>query len=160
MSETTPPDIQDLIWQIARYCQARLREKFRPISNPKASPPTSFSLDLVADCEQITNVVAKAFKNRRKHFTENINSPLTLYDADQLNWTIADYSQHLSTRQDGSNQKREMELLEQFPPQFQASPQSTLPYENDAATIDDQDGVILMWYLPNALSSRRQVRET
>ena len=53
-----------------------------------------------------------------------------------------------------------MELLEQFPPQFQASPQSTLPYENDAATIDDQDGVILMWYLPNALSSRRQVRET
>ena len=93
-------------------------------------------------------------------FIENINSPLILYDADQLNWTITDYSQHLSTHQDGSNQKRETELLEQFPPQFQASPQSTLPYENDATTIDDQDGVILMWYLPNALSSCCQVRET
>lgn len=66
MSDTTPPEIQDLTWQIARYCQARLREKFHPISNQKESPPTSFSLDLVADCEQLTNVVVKAFKNRRK----------------------------------------------------------------------------------------------
>jgi hypothetical protein len=88
-----------------------------------------------------------------------MNSPLTLQDADQLNWAIGEYTQHLSARQDGSNQKRDTELLQQFPPQFHASPPSTLPYENDAVTIDDQDGVILMWYLPNALSARRQVRE-
>ena len=42
-----------------------------------------------------------------KHFTFQAE----FIDADQLNWTIADYTQKLSSHQDGSNQKKKRKWI-------------------------------------------------
>ena len=68
-----------------------------------------------------------------------------------VNVSAAKLQQVLKANDYGRDQEWEAKLLELFPPERQE-------FIDSPAMIMDNDSIVLLWYLPTALSIERQVR--
>lgn len=81
-----------------------------------------------------------------------LNVLLTLHLV-YLSWDVDRYCEHLTPKQRGSHEKKEACIEALYPPN-NGSPHPLLLHP---ATIVDCHGNILIWYLPDAVLTSRQV---
>lgn len=135
----------------AEFVERSFRLRIGP-SPEVAIPPITFSVDMAEDAERLTCALVAAFGNRRRLFqlpTASVLIPFAVYTS----WSVLDYCKSLSKRCTGMNDEAEAALLASFPPIF---PTLTI-CPPDPMTVVDSNGIILLWYLPGALSNQRQV---
>ena len=71
----------------------------------------------------------------------------------QVPWSAAEYNEHLPPRPTGFDGPIEDKMEQMFPPPFSIP----FPVVNEPCSLSDGARAILYWYLPNALTERRQV---
>ena len=74
-----------------------------------------------------------------------------------LPWSIESYSDRLSPSQNISTLQNEADIAETFPPLFSDSHGELFPLQDQPCTIVDCTGIIVLWYLPDALTEARTV---
>lgn len=74
-----------------------------------------------------------------------------------LPWSIEDYSKSLTPSQNISTERNEAELLRDFPPLFCNEPGELLPLQDQPCIVVDSQGIIVLWYLPDAITRARNV---
>ena len=62
-------------------------------------------------------------------------------------WRAEDYVGDLTARASGQNPKVEAVLLKKYPPIFEPT-----IYTMQPCTVKDEDGNIILWYLPGAIT--------
>ena len=75
-----------------------------------------------------------------------------LHFLDKTKWKAEDYVAALTKRATGQNLQVEAKLLKKYPPIF-----SPIRYQMEPCTTLDEDGNIMMWYIPGALIEQRAV---
>jgi hypothetical protein len=71
---------------------------------------------------------------------------------DKTKWKVDDYVADLTKGATGQNLQVEAKLLKKYPPIF-----SPIIYQMEPCCVQDEDGNILMWYIPGALLEHRAV---
>ncbi|KAG2021221.1 hypothetical protein CC2G_006476 [Coprinopsis cinerea AmutBmut pab1-1] len=134
MDSTRPPLSPGtrLIHRLARYILRLLREQLFP-GHPPTPWPKDIPIRLQVECHQIVAVVVKAFLN-----------------AEHLAWALHDYKVQ-------KGKLTAAELLARFPPASRQKGDGTPYIKDEPFIVVDSVGRILLWYLPNIVSSARQV---
>jgi hypothetical protein len=70
-------------------------------------------------------------------------------------WDVDRYRDRITIKQSGRNSRVEDKLAEAFPPPFKDG--SRLRLQEAAAVLHDRHGNILVWYMPGAFGTNRQV---
>ncbi|EAU80339.2 hypothetical protein CC1G_12885 [Coprinopsis cinerea okayama7 len=133
MDSTRPPLSPGtrLIHRLARYILRLLREQLFP-GHPPTPWPKDIPIRLQVECHQIVAVVVKAFLN-----------------AEHLAWALHDYKVQ-------KGKLTAAELLARFPPASRQKGDGTPYIKDEPFIVVDSVGRILLWYLPNIVSSARQ----
>lgn len=115
--------------------------------------PTSLPMEDAKECQRMACALGKAFKNKSELLLLILHLTLTHFGVVVLSWSVEDYMANLPPKPKGFSSPTEDYLEEKFPPVFQP------PYRhvNEPCIVVDCNGVILLWYLPDLLSSLRQV---
>lgn len=74
-----------------------------------------------------------------------------------LPWSIEAYTDSLTPSQNIGNSRNEANIRHRFPPLFSHNSGELLPLQDEPCTIVDCTGIIVLWYLPDALSDARNV---
>jgi len=79
-------------------------------------------------------------------------SILKVFSLDKTKWSAKDYVDDLTKRATGQNLPVEAKLLKKYPPIF-----SPTTYHLAPSTVQDEDGNLMLWYIPGALTTQRAV---
>ena len=74
-----------------------------------------------------------------------------------LPWAIEDYARRLTPCQNMGTPSNENRLRQDFPPLFTAKNGQLLPLQEEPCIIVDSRGIIILWYMPSCLSTKRNV---
>lgn len=74
-----------------------------------------------------------------------------------LTWSIEEYALSLTTSQNIRSYEHECDLLRRFPPLFSSTSDTLLPLQDEPCTVVDSKGIIVLWYLPDAITRARNV---
>ena len=126
----------------AGYIRAQFLTHLHGTSNP--IPPSEFAAHMIWNCNYIAEEIAKAFQN---------SSQLTVIQAAECqliiivmtSWSVKEYTKHLSPRQSGRNKSVEDTLQHKYPPIYLET-----RLIQKACIVTDNEGNILLWYLPQA----------
>jgi hypothetical protein len=127
----------------------------RKLGIPLALPEPTMSYELLVDCEMIVGQVFAAFNNPSESSSSNNEVELTC-SAVKLPWSIEEYAAQLTPQQNISTELKEANLQADFPPLFSGD---AIPLLRVPCTVVDKEGVIVLWYLPGALTRSRLVSE-
>jgi len=75
-----------------------------------------------------------------------------LISLDKMNWKAKDYVADLAKCATGKNLRVEAEILKKYPPIS-----SPTTYHLSPSTVQDDDGNLMLWYIPGALTIQRAV---
>ena len=140
--------------EVGKYMKASfLRSLHR--TNVQVEIPDHWSLEFTQDCNYMVHLLVKAVRNpgipsyHQCHAESDWRFPTV-----SMSWSVVDYAAALckkGTRCTGCQAHIEKALLVQFPPLARTS-QEVRP-----CIILDNEGRILMWYLPGIISLTHQV---
>jgi len=91
------------------------------------------------------------------HWSANLSAFFWLVLTVQLPWSIEEYASQLTPQQNIGTDEHEADLLRRFPPLFFSSEEAQVPLQDVPCTIVDSHGIIVLWYLPGALTQSRNV---
>jgi len=74
-----------------------------------------------------------------------------------LSWSIEEYADTLTSSQNIRSAEHEQDLFRRFPPLFSSVNGALLPLQDEPCTIVDSKGIIVLWYVPNAITRARNV---
>lgn len=152
MTSTSAPSQRPTLLDVtARYMTTLYEARLRGCQEPPLPERLVHRVQLICDCERIADVAAKAYGHQGKHphRCTRISSHLTF--AVTLPWSAEVYAEHLSPRQSGRYLAAELKLEEVFQP-LNPSRRITVP-----TIVLDNVGNILLWYLPNSITTGRRV---
>jgi hypothetical protein len=143
-----------LTQRISRYMVLSLFYRLNSVSNP-AGADYGLSYDILKDSEMIIAQVLRAFNNPSK-----LKFPALRGNSDVvivvLPWGIEDYARRLTPCQNIGTPSNENRLSKDFPPLFTVENGQLLPLE-EPCTVVDSRGIIILWYIPSSLSTKRNV---
>lgn len=144
----------NLTEKLALYLTHSLSNK---LGSSCSIPTYGLSLAILQDCEMVVAQAYQAYLNPSMFFTmlwpsyELSNLPV------HLPWSIEAYSACLTSSQNIGTPRNEAEILSTFPPLFCKDSGGLLPLQDRPCTIVDSTGIIVLWYLPDALTNARNV---
>lgn len=71
-----------------------------------------------------------------------------------MTWSIEEYAERLTKQQNMQTPEKEDAILRDFPPVY---PPGEEPLADTPVMVVDNQGIIVLWYLPGALTNRRAV---
>jgi hypothetical protein len=149
------PNIQEsLTVQLSTYMIQSLCRRLG--TDPRLSIDNdSLTYDLVKDCEMIVGQVCRAFQNQSMYLGNSLSHGINI-SAVRLPWSIEEYAGQLSRSQNIGTPENEARLKEKFPPIYKAI-NGLLPLQDEPCIVMDSQNIIVLWYMPDALSKRRNV---
>ena len=155
---SSPPNLDATTFQltdrVAAYMYARFCWYIQGCPAPMgAVPPLDFRADLVTDIEHLARKAAEAYNTPSKLRTFWLASVLNISVVVFIPWDVDRYAERLSKRSTGHNEKEEDKLSERFPP----PPDLKGKVFDKPIILLDLHSRILAWYVPEALTKKRQV---
>ncbi|KAH6902286.1 hypothetical protein BKA70DRAFT_1113253 [Coprinopsis sp. MPI-PUGE-AT-0042] len=134
--QTTPslPPGPRYAYQVGRYTQQLFQCLLNP-AHPKPQHP-QLSFDVRTECQQIADIVYAAGMNQTP-----------------LSWSIMDYEEAI--REIPKSQRPSLD--KRFPPLPGLRPDGSLKLISTPTVFQDDNGVIVWWYLPGIIQTKRQV---
>jgi hypothetical protein len=124
---------------------------------PMALPKPQLSFLVLKDCEMLVGQVYRAYLNpSESSIPSTVIGRLTSCEV-KLPWSIQEYAQELTPQQNISTPEREAMIATKFPPLFSATEGGLLPLVDVPCTVVDSEGIIVMWYMPGAMTSDTHV---
>jgi len=144
-----------LTQRISRYMVLSLFYRLNSGSRP-TGVDYGLSYDILKDSEIIIAQVLRAFNN-----PSELKFPALRGKSDIcivfLPWAIEDYARRLTPCQNMGTPCNENRLRQDFPPLFTAKNGQLLPLQEEPCIVVDSRGIIILWYMPSCLSTKRNV---
>lgn len=144
---------KDLALSLTEAIAAYMKTKFYQLlqgDHTEVSFPLEWDLNLLDECDQAITILLEAQGNQCTY--NEILGQSILDWTDTTMWKAGGYVEDLSKRATGQNQGVESKLMKKYPPIFSPS-----AYHMEPCIVQDEDGKILLWYIPGALTPHRVV---
>ena len=140
--------------QVSTYMLARFQWYLAGTNSPAPRPVLDMPVSLVLECELLAMKAAQAFSNRGIELAVRLLAQPE-YILVQVSWDADRYADMLGARPTGQKEAFEKALQTRWP----IDAQNKNRYINQPCIVHDRNGKILFWYLPDTLTSGRQVCE-